>query len=305
MEHPDGDGQRLSVAVKGGVQLSEDAPSSDGAAGTAAPQDDHGGVERGHQGISPVSEACLATVEAELCDDDHYTPAQRSMAENVARRRADHQIITELKDRNFEGPIYEYFTAELAAYALAVLMAWMRTGEIFRKCREKGRPVPLTEIWRWDRDDRLGLAHLTVAKALTIFRDRILVPGVWDPRRGATIKTYFVGACLLQFGNFFAECTKERRKWGVPAPLDAADDAYTDPITDSPSERDPATIAIRHDRIRRAVNEMPTDLSKVAAMLYEGYTYEDAAAKIGTNAEALGARLRRFRNRQRERGSND
>lgn|SRR6266516_687685 len=172
MKRPDGDGQRSPGDVGKRIQLDKDAPGVGDIARSAAPQDDHCDPEVGGPGISPVSEECLATVESELRDEDHCTPQQRAMAENVARRRADHEIITALKARNFEGPLYDYFAAEQAAYALAVLMSWMRTGEIFRKCREKGRPVPSAEIWRWDRDDRLGLAHLTVTKALAVFRER-------------------------------------------------------------------------------------------------------------------------------------
>jgi hypothetical protein len=268
-------------------------------------------LAREHSGISPVTEECLAEVEAELCDDDYSIPEQRAMAEkataeNIARRRADHEIITKLRARNFEGPLYEYFAAQQAAYALPVLMSWMRTGKIFRKCKEKGRPVPESARWEWDRDDRLGLAHLTVAKALTVFRERVLVPGVWDPRRGATIKTYFVGACLLQFGNFFNECTNERRRWGSPALLETVDDdTFAQPLTADATERDPAAIVAMRDRFGRAFNQMPNDLKKALKMIYEGHTYEEAAAEIGINAEALGARLRRFRNRHREGASND
>jgi len=69
---------------------------------STAPQDDRYDPEPGSAGISPVSEECLAEVEAGLCDDDHFTPAQLAMTENVARRCADHEIITALKTCNFE-----------------------------------------------------------------------------------------------------------------------------------------------------------------------------------------------------------
>src|SRR6266516_1142186 len=306
MKRPDGDGQRSPGDVGKRIQLDKDAPGVGDIARSAAPQDDHCDPEVGGPGISPVSEECLATVESELRDEDHCTPQQRAMAENVARRRADHEIITALKARNFDGPLYDYFAAEQAAYALAVLMSWMRTGEIFRKCKEKGRPVLPTEIWKWDREDRLGLAHLTVTKALAVFRERVLVPGAWDPRRGATVKTFFVGACLLQFANFFNECTRERHRWGGPALLEVIDDnTCCDPLTGDVTGQDPAAVVATRDQFRRAFKEMSDDLGKAARIVYEGHTSDEAAAALGTNAEALGARLRRFRNSRGEGGDDD
>jgi hypothetical protein len=298
VKYPDGDGQRLPGDVEMRIQLQKDARDSGDLARNAAQEDDCCDPGPESPGISPVSEECLAAVEAELCEEDHCTPQQRAMAENVARRRADHEIITELRARNFEGPLYDYFIAEQAAYALAVLMSWMRTGEIFRKCKEKGRPVRSTEIWKWDREDRIGLAHLAVTKALAVFRGRVLVPGAWDPQRGATIKTFFVGACLLQFANFFNECAGERRRWGGPALLGVVDDdTCGDLLAEDATGQDPATVVATRDRFRRALTEMPADLTKAAKMIYEGYTYDEAAAAIGINADALSARLRRFRDR--------
>jgi len=182
-------------------------------------------------------------------------------------------------------------------------MAWMRTGEIFSKCREIGRPVQSTEIWKWEHADRLGLAHLTVAKALAFFRKRVLVPGAWDPQRGATIKNFFVGACLLQFANYFNECTNERRRWGWPELHEVIDnDTSPNLLSEDHPERDPAVVATTNDRFRRVFKKMPEDLRKASKMIYEGHTYEEAAAAIGTNPDALSARLRRFRKRHRKGG---
>lgn len=298
MMHPDGDGQQLPGDVEMRIQPAMDACDLGDLAGRAVQEDDHDALSPDGRGISPVSEECLAAVEAELCDDDHCTPQQRAMAENVARRHADNEIVSELRARDFDGPLYEYFVAELAAYALAVLMAWMRTGEIFRKCREKGRPVQSTEIWRWDLDDRRDLAHLTVSKALAVFRERVLLPGVWDRRRGATVKTFFLGACLLQFANFYNECAGERRRWGGPALAGVVDDdTGGDLLAEDAIGRDPAVVVATRDRFQRALVDMPAELGMAATMIYEGHTYDEAAAAIGIKADALSARLRRFRDR--------
>jgi DNA-directed RNA polymerase specialized sigma24 family protein len=63
------------------------------------------------------------------------------------------------------------------------------------------------------------------------------------------------------------------------------------------AERDPAVVATTNDRFRRVFNKIPDDLRKAITMIYEGHTYEEAAAAIGTSPDALSARLRRFRKR--------
>jgi RNA polymerase sigma factor (sigma-70 family) len=35
------------------------------------------------------------------------------------------------------------------------------------------------------------------------FRDYVLVGGRWDYRRGASLRTYFIGQCLIQFANVY------------------------------------------------------------------------------------------------------
>ena len=61
--------------------------------------------------------------------------------QNAQRRLADHALVRELVAAGFTGPVFDVAVTEFASYAIAVLMAWMRTGQIFGKCKAKGRPV--------------------------------------------------------------------------------------------------------------------------------------------------------------------
>jgi hypothetical protein len=88
--------------------------------------------------------------------------------------------------------------------------AWIVTGHVFVKCREKGLagdellPPPNGIA----RDDALELANDTVSEALINFRDNVLAAGRWDASRGASLTTFFIGNCLLRFANVY-------RKWRV------------------------------------------------------------------------------------------
>ncbi len=47
------------------------------------------------------------------------------------------------------------------------------------------------------------MAGEVVTVALAPFRDEVLLPGLWDPAKGASLTTYFVGQCILRFPNVY------------------------------------------------------------------------------------------------------
>jgi hypothetical protein len=117
----------------------------------------------------------------------------------------DVNLITWLALNGFEGPSYEEFASELAKYGFAVIKAWIMKGVIFVRCREKGlgglAEPPLGVLTERDVADEL--ASETVAKALRHFRDDVLMTARWDAARGASIKTFFIGQCLIRFPNIY------------------------------------------------------------------------------------------------------
>lgn len=85
------------------------------------------------------------------------------------------------------------------------MIAWIKKGLILGRCRQRGygglREPPVGAFARDDVADEL--AGETVAKAPSPLRDDVLMKGRWDPTRGATIKTYFIGQCLIRFPNIY------------------------------------------------------------------------------------------------------
>jgi|ERR1700719_1361984 hypothetical protein len=92
--------------------------------------------------------------------------------EDVERQRAaDADLVALLAHHDFSGPIYERFELKLYSYGKPILLAWLRTGEIFTQCRRRNLrfsapPRPFTS------DDRAQLANYTLAAALPVFRQR-------------------------------------------------------------------------------------------------------------------------------------
>jgi DNA-directed RNA polymerase specialized sigma24 family protein len=246
--------------------------------------------------VDPVADHDLAETEAELCAEDYTDPRQQAMAHNLAQREYDQQFLRLLAAADYTGPIWEYFANELAAYGIPVLMAWTRTRKIAKLCADKGRPIRATPV-DWSADDRLGLTTLTVAKAINVFRDNVLRREAWDPRRGATVKTFFMGAVILQFPNYYNSWYDEQLRFLTRPGLRALEDdpALTAIQADQPGS-DPARTSIDRIHLLQVLQDMPEELRIASLLMLDGRSLKDAATAIGKTEGALSEQLRRYRN---------
>lgn len=153
--------------------------------------------------VQPASEHLSHVPEQWLAEPEH-----RNAADRLDRLAADYELITGLAWGKFEGADYQYFANELAKYGLAVMRGWMRRRLILARCRERGfGGLPEPPLDAFDDPDVLDeLANETVAKALHHFREDVLLAGKWDHHRGASLRTYFIGQCLIRFANIYRQC---------------------------------------------------------------------------------------------------
>lgn len=122
------------------------------------------------------------------------------LAEQLDRLAADIDLYRDLQSQGFSGRDYEYFETVLACYGQAVIAGWLCRRTIEAKCREKRlRHVPRLEAVDLSADDVDEIVLETVAEALFYFRDRVLAPSKWDANRGASLRTFFIGQCLIRF----------------------------------------------------------------------------------------------------------
>ncbi|HEX8509341.1 MAG TPA: hypothetical protein VF635_07575 [Propionibacteriaceae bacterium] len=152
--------------------------------------------------VQPASEVVEAAPEW-LVEQEHI-----SQAERLDRLAADQELINDLALAGFEGDDWDYFSTELARYGMAVIGGWMRRRLIFGRCRDRGFGG-LPEMDRpFDPDEITELTSETVSEALSHFRSDVLMKHKWDYRKGASLRTYFIGQCLIRFANVY------RRWWG-------------------------------------------------------------------------------------------
>ena len=257
-------------------------------------------------GVVPVSREVLAEAEGavsatagELSKSELERAHQA--AESLARRQEDGEKLLRLSRAGFSGPEYEIFAGELAAYAYPIILSWLRRGAIWKQCADRGRPLRPTDIEREtiedNFDERLELALETVAEALKLFVDSVLKPGKWSPEGGASITTYFIGACLFSYPNVFRKWSRARRNWQkgmVSAVRDCPEGRALGDLT----SYDPAETVAGRMAALAVLRRMPDSTRHVAALVMDGLTFAETAEVLGITERAVEGRLYRYRQKR-------
>lgn len=235
-----------------------------------------------------------AVQDAWLADYDHIDAAR-----SIDRLAADQDLITSLGLQGYKGPDYDVFETELAKYGIAVIGGWIRRGLIFAKCKQRGLgglPAPLGDELR-DQDTISELTGETVAKALVHFRSDVLLRGRWVSNRGATLKTFFIGQCLIRFANVYrAWHNSEQRKHTPLDPQDAFE--LGDQQQDGPEDR---VIDLRE--VERGLRYVKDERLKTALVLMAaGHTQAEAARRLGVTEKTVERMVANHRDRMKNKG---
>jgi hypothetical protein len=256
--------------------------------------------------VVPVEEALLAATEATVFDEAgeltrQQREAARRAAESLARRQRDLEQLNALALAGFTGPEYEIFAGELAAYGYPVILAWLRRGTIWKHCADRHRRLNPTdtdrEILEGQFEERLDLALETTAEGLQFFRDRVLRAGRWSLDGGATLTTYFVGACLLAFPNVFRRWQATERRWHRALKGEMLNSPEGRTLADQPGS-DPADVVAGRAAVISELNSMPAGTRDAAALVIDGMSFEEAGEILGTTERGIEGRLYRYRHRR-------
>jgi hypothetical protein len=274
-------------------------PSPSQAAGRGRLSDDDvAGLE--HDILAPDVSGIGGDVLGEIRHRREEDEARRESGEDdqALRHQQDQRWLHVVRTAGFTGLFFEIYWDQLTRYGLAVMMCWTRSGKIFKECRDKGRPVnyPADGV-AWSDEERRSIVNETVAKALAYFLTDVLEPGRWNAAGGASLRTYFVGACLLQFPNVFnAWATKDERETHHRADV-AVEDAEVS-IARNACWGDPvgSIVADRDDKQQiLAAIEDPLTRSLVEMVVFDGIRQNAAAEKLGITPGAAWARLDRYK----------
>jgi len=204
----------------------------------------------------------------------------RRRQESLQRRLADQKLLQVLASGCFAGPRYDRFVSELAAYGISVLRGWMHSGYMFKLTAARGRDLHPTE-WELERlvrdsDVREELANMTVALALPGFREKALIGGGWSVDGGASVPTYFMGACVHGFPNQFRSWSRYEQRHDQAARREGT---LYPPITEP--TRDPARIAVGNLRVLDDLNGLDERTAAVVALTIDGYSQDEIAEMLG------------------------
>jgi hypothetical protein len=205
------------------------------------------------------------------------------------QRMADREIVDRLRSVGFDRASSDWteFAEALLEYGYAVLVAWAVTGEIAGKVAahgglSRGR-VP--EMLHLNEDEARGLAADLLMVSIERFRTRSL--GRWSPAGGASLTTFFIGRCLLDFADVYWAWYRRERREPPLEPLMVDDGRH------SQRPDDEAEARVLADQI---LGDSP-GLRQVLQLQGDGYSLSEIARKLGTTE--AGVRSQIYRGRQR------
>nr|WSX54162.1 sigma-70 family RNA polymerase sigma factor [Streptomyces sp. NBC_00974] len=227
-------------------------------------------------------------------------PAPRGNPERLA---TDRDLYEQLQADRFTGLGFEQLREDLWVYGWRVMRSWMRDGTVIERCRERRIffAAPYTEVEEMMRrtDVRDEIAHECVAHAVTTFMAALPHPQSWDPDRGATMRTYFIGRCLMSFRDAYQRWAGTNRKL-----LGIAIDGYwrnTGDIPDRPAHAlTPAEMIVLRDTLDQILDGASMEERAICRLiLFYGATQEEIAEQLGITRKAVERRLARVRGRAR------
>ncbi|MDZ7931873.1 MAG: sigma-70 family RNA polymerase sigma factor [Rhodococcus sp. (in: high G+C Gram-positive bacteria)] len=234
------------------------------------PGDDDGCVE----GVEPDLEPSDATAQIDVWLEDADIDLKD---DRLQRRGGDEELLLTLQLGGFAKQDWDPVAQELARYGLAVVTSWIRSRTIFTKVKQRtGYGLPVLDDWPNDPEVVNDVATDTVVAALEYFRDNILMKNRWDPSKGASIRTYFIGQCLFKFANCYRKIYETERTRRAQELL--TDD---DTITQT-TMRGIEGMVVTTIELREAIASVTTAHARVALMLHsQGYKYDEIADRLG------------------------
>jgi DNA-directed RNA polymerase specialized sigma24 family protein len=190
--------------------------------------------------------------------------------------------------RGYAGKEWEDFRRAKVEYALPIITAWIRNGRIETECRRRGRPVHLTPAARL-LDYAEDLAAETVAIGLLYFRNDVLIPAKWDRTRGASLNTFFVGACVQKFPNVYKAWAREQARHSPATMFDSS------LLADPSNEANPESGLSGREQFFERLEQIPERVRDLVLLDAMGYSDSEIAERLNITRKAVETRLRRYR----------
>ncbi|MEW1926766.1 hypothetical protein [Streptomyces sp. NPDC088360] len=219
---------------------------------------------------------------------------KRVKRHNFEMLAADRALYERLQADEFVGREMEQLRQDLWVYGWKVLRAWMRDGTIVEKCGARDIPIPARwheiETLKRRGDFRDEIAHDATLAAVAQFTDDSLPNGIWDPRKGATMRTYFTVTCMFTFRDAFKKwASSHRRHLAVTA--DVVFDGERLGRNLPPDE-----AAVYRWTLKRILQDATWEARAICSLIYQQkMTQKEIAEELGMTSRAVEGHMRRLR----------
>lgn len=219
-------------------------------------------------------------------------------AAHLDRLCADVELTEQMRQANYQGRDWDYVAEELIKYGYAVLIGWMRSGVIWKRLADYNiRGLPAPPARQWDDEAWQELADFTMAIGVEKFRDTVLIPGRWDPRKRASLKTFFIGQCLFRFPNVYRSWYRNltASEEEIPAEASLLDFACG-------GVAGPERQVVLQEQVARELAGLDDRTRTVLVLLEQGYDQSEVAGRLGTTRKSIEMIVRRNRVRRQQHG---
>lgn len=216
-------------------------------------------------------------------------PAQPGQDRRPIRRHDQDQVLVDrLAINGFADREYDLYNEALVRYGFIVSLSWIQSGTMIRHCKIRGRPVgPLPADAT--QQDRRDLAVDTAVEGSVLFRRIALMERRWSPERGASLKTYYIGACIQSYPNVYRRWYRQHSSWYPVAP--------DDPSPDSQWQDGPENHLIVKMIVEEAISTLDEATKVALTMRADGFPHRAIAEVLGKTEKSVERMLDRGRRR--------
>lgn len=197
--------------------------------------------------------------------------------EHLDRLLGDSDLLYRLQVSGYAPEEWRRPSEEFGRYGYDVLVGWMFTGRIWHEVFRKTGRHPRRPDSPFDEDTIRQLCADTVINGLEAFLENVLKKNKWDPQRGASLKSYFVGQCCFQFENVLRSHyrrLKRNREDVVKDPSDWEELQGTNEGADAQ--------VLRHEQKSDALATVSSAKARDAfALQWLGYSEAEIAERLG------------------------
>ena len=217
----------------------------------------------------------------------------------AARLQADHLMVKAILEQGLGGTRHQKLEDELINYAVPVLHQALSEGWIISMCVKLHRWRKGSPAWLdFTEAECEEFARQMVADAMPVFTKAVFVKRKWTAYRTdgqpASLKTYFVNACAMQFPGLYRKWLKNKTEQpsGLQPDLGTAG-----------AVRD-ITIAVDlHEEALSLLKSIPDEqIREYLVWRAIGYTAKEAARLVGLTEKAAESKLGRIRKTLKKNG---